>query len=191
MKKIESHLVNTKYPVWDILNYDLSDLDINELTNVDYYTPHYKERMEYKKGSSKSLDEILSKIPNKDFFLDILYDENHREMVQPCWPMNRENFAERVNVFGSIYRDAPGFFMTNHIDNRFEVALMIINLVDNETSTEFHTHHYRHSGNENFHVGNTKRECGTMFLNTHDTPHSINHNGNEFRYLLFIYLTLK
>lgn len=187
-------LVNNDYPIWDIKNLNLSSLNDEELTNSDFYTEGYKERKVYKKGSSPILDTIVRCGPTKEEYLDILYSEKYKHLNHHHWPVDRENMERSVNISCDIFCDPPGFFMTNHIDNRIQVMLSIINLRDNECGTVFHKESMKPNIIKDdygiLHESSLKAGEGVMFLNTEDTPHSITHNGDNLRYCLFSYLTL-
>lgn len=187
-------LPNMNYPIWDIKDFDLSELSEEELTNPNFYEPSYKERRMYKKGSSKIMDRLLESGPTVSDYLDIFYNENNSHLFSHHWPISRENFERSLNISYSIFCDPPSFTMTNHIDNRIEVALSIINLRDNECSTVFHKESMKPMViKEDYgilHEGPKTRGSGVMFLNVEDTPHSITHSGDNLRYCLFNYLTL-
>jgi hypothetical protein len=187
-------LQNENYPIWDINGFNLDELTSQELSNPDFYETFYKNRKIYKHGSSKIIDNVIDNVPKVKDYLDIFYNETNKHLFGHHWPVEREKFENSLSVSSNIFCDPPGFNMTNHIDNRIQVALTIINLVDNECSTIFHNESMKpmfvKDDYGTLHVSPKTKGSGVMFLNIEDTPHSITHDGNNLRYCIFSYLTL-
>jgi hypothetical protein len=170
-----------------IWTFDLeTDIDFKQ----DLLTSEYKQlnarlptgsRQEYIKGSNNMLDtnlEILNDLVFKKL-KDLVFSKNIKEVFLPRWPIVENEFNQDFFSVTSIYKDPPNFSMGKHLDNQRVVANAIINLVDNNSTTEFFD--YTNPDKVIF-LTEGARNKGVLFLNTPAALHHIK-NFNSDRYI--------
>ena len=83
-----------------------------------------------------------------------------------------------------VLLDKPGFMMDPHVDNRFVLGVVIINLQDNpkDSGTYFDQMEYS---------GPTQKGTGTFMLNHTNTLHSINQPGPTNRLIGYQIITIE
>lgn len=123
--------------------------------------------------------EIISVLEHNFEAFDQLYQFSHWNTLRSVHKWYEYNIHEQV----TYNRDAAGFRMGEHVDNRIVFGAMIINLEDNDTKgTSFPYLNYTLSGEKN---------KGVFFLNHDVTKHEIWHTGRKDRYTLSTVLYLK
>ena len=146
---------NTSY----IDNLDLWEASINELPNLDYANLNYEL---------------------KDTGRFYCNDENALNEVKDCFDKNVINSKISVpyELHIEIQKNEPNFTLIPHYDNDKMLGVIIINLVDSNTSTEFYN-------NQNEKIGQapTTLGDGIMYLNNFDFKHGYNNNTNNNRYI--------
>lgn len=170
-----------------IWTFDLeTDIDFKQ----DLLTSEYKQlnarlptgsRQEYIKGSNNMLDtnlEILNDLVFKKL-KDLVFSKNIKEVFLPRWPIVENEFNQDFFSVTSIYKDPPNFSMGKHLDNQRVVANAIINLVDNNSTTEFFD--YTNPDKVIFSTEGARNK-GVLFLNTPAALHHIK-NFNSDRYI--------
>ena len=96
----------------------------------------------------------------------------------------------KIDTKPDILNDLPGFNMSRHIDNRFVLGVLIINLQDNpdSTCTNFWSNNWE--DNDPWYKSPTKKGTGVFMLNSWNTRHSIEISPNESEPRLIGYQTI-
>lgn len=166
-------LINEKFPVWEIDEFILPDVD---LQTVKTYDQGYV-------SSSSHLRQQCKPALDQKFFCDV-WDEHTKELqrfmrnemndieeVRQMWMGNLQNFVyPPFSLSGEFIEDKEGFDMAPHIDNRNVVGVLIINLINNpdNSGTRFVDMSYN---------GPTKKHTGVFMLNNYNTRHGIVNPG--------------
>ena len=168
-------LIHNNFPVWEITDWQVPYVDYTKVIPFDQSSKHYKN------------NELRQKI---DAYLDMSQGLSIQEMLKDTdsvvldqmWKgqLNRLRWPEGNT---NILLDKPGFNMGPHIDNRFVIGVLIINLQDNPIgSGTFFT--------ELEYTGPTKKGTGIFFLNHINTEHKIYQPGPQDRLIAYQTLTL-
>ena len=175
--------------VWNLRleNIDLSPIQ-NELLRNDIWqgnNPQGDLRLNYKTGSSSIIDPFIQEFMElKSTVIDIMYDSDPRSFKQIFYK-DKEYYKDRTNFITVIYKDLPGFDMAPHKDNSHIIGQLLINLVDNSTSTDF----YNTQGQPPVLNGSSKQYEGVLFLNNSNSIHGIDGIVKD-RYVLYSSVTL-
>lgn len=146
---------NTSY----IDDLDLWQASLSSLPDLDYPNLSYKEQ---DKGRHFCTDEnALNQV--KDSFDTSVIDT---KISVPYY------------IHLEIIKNEPGFNLIPHYDNSNMLGVIIINLIDSKTSTEFYN-------NQNVKIGQapTSLSKGIMYLNNFDFKHGYNNTTNNNRYI--------
>ena len=171
-------LIHNEFPIWEVTDWLLPDVDYSKSTSKDYdqSSKHYKSS-----NLRQQLNAELNMYEQGVIIQNMLRDSNLLVLDQMwkghlkrlCWP---EGYV-------SLLLDRPNFKMDNHIDNRYVLGVLIINLQDNPKGSGTHFPMLNYSGP-------IKRGTGVFFLNHNNTEHSINQPGPEDRIIAYQTLTL-
>jgi hypothetical protein len=101
-------------------------------------------------------------------------------MQQHWWWLNENTFDTKCHLYTIIVEDRKGHLMTSHVDNPRVLATFIINLTDNQSSTEFVD--YKDT-NKVIYKAEIKKNTGLLFFNTGGCVHKIT-VIDEVRYVL-------
>lgn len=175
--------------VW---NLRLEDFDLNliqqELLRNNIWqgnSPQGDLRLNYKFGSSAIFDAMIQEfIGLKSNVIDIMYDGDTRSFKQIFYK-DKEYYKDRTRFVATIYKDLPGFNMSPHKDNSHIIGQLLINLIDNSTSTDF----YSTQGLPPILQGPCKQYEGLLFLNNLNSIHGIDGIVKD-RYVLYASLIL-
>ena len=169
------NLIDDKFPVWEITEWQLPEVDYTEVSAYDQSSKHYKSSdLRCKVNAYIDMSQgvtIQEMLKDSDLrVLDQMW-KGHLNRLQ--WPMGNNN----------ILLDKPGFNMSEHIDNRFVIGVLIINLQDNPigSGTVFTELEY---------TSPTKKGTGIFFLNHINTEHKIYQPGPEDRLISYQTVTL-
>lgn len=91
------------------------------------------------------------------------------------YPTLKEFLQSYTSIGGMICYDKKGFKLVKHVDNRLVMGSFVINIEDNEDSTEFW-----YNG-ECYHKSPTEMGKGVFFFNTEETLHSIEIKNQDLR----------
>ena len=108
--------------------------------------------------------------------------ENNLIVLDQMWKGHLERFVWPVGGVSTLL-DKPGFMMHPHVDNRFVLGVLIINLQDNPTGSGTHFPRLDYTSP-------VKRGTGVFFLNHVNTEHGIKQPGPEDRLIAYQTLTL-
>jgi len=138
-------------------------------------------RQEYINRSSTMLDTNIRLLDELVFkkVKELVFSNGIKELFLPRWPISEDEFNHNFFPRTVIYRDPPNFSMGKHLDNQRVVGNAIINLVDNNSTTEFFD--YRDPSKIIFSTEGTRNK-GVLFLNTPAALHHIK-NFNSDRYI--------
>lgn len=146
---------DTKY----IDNLDLWEASINPLPNIDYVNLDYDEKSVYQYFCSD-----LSAIG----------------LIKSCFTNEviSQKISEPYTIEVEIQKNLPGFELIPHFDNNEMLGVIIINLIDSGTSTEFYN-------NQNLKIGQAPITVsdGIMYLNNWDFKHGYKNSSNNNRYI--------
>jgi hypothetical protein len=186
VKLIDNPFSNQAYKncIW---TFDL-ETDIN--FEKDLATSNYKSldsnlpiagRQEYINGSSNMLDTNIKLLDELVFkkVKQLAFSNGIKALFLPRWPIVEDEFDQNFFPITVIYKDPPNFKMSKHLDNQRVVANAIINLSDNNSTTEFFD--YRDPSKVIFSTESTRNK-GVLFLNTPAALHHIK-NFNADRYI--------
>jgi hypothetical protein len=139
-------------------------------------------RQHYNITSSGILDEFIQKLDNLVFlnFKELLVEENTKKIFQSRWPISLDQVDDNFFIRTHIFKDPANFSMSKHLDNQRVVANSVINLVDNNSTTEFFNHM---DPNKVIFSTTGRRNTGVFFLNTPAALHHIK-NFNSDRYIV-------
>ena len=101
-------------------------------------------------------------------------------MQQHWWWLNENTFDTKCHPHTRIVEDRKGHLMTSHVDNPRILANFIINLTDNQSSTEFVDYK---DINKVIYKAEIKKNTGLLFFNTGGCTHKIT-VIDEVRYVL-------
>jgi hypothetical protein len=137
-------------------------------------------RQNYIMESSSTLDEFIKKLDNLIFLKlkELIVAEDIKKIFQPRWPISLDQIDNNFFIRTHIFKDPANFSMGKHLDNQRVVANSIINLCDNDSTTEFFD--YTDPSTAIFSTTGTKNK-GVLFLNTPAALHHIK-NFNSTRY---------
>lgn len=167
-------MIRPDVPVWKINNFYLPEVSfenenaIDQGNNQDRYMSSIKDsdKDSFKKAWLENISVIVQHIQ----------DQAKTQLVYDMWL----NFLKdlKVDSLPDIFIDRPGFNMGKHIDNRFIIGTVIVNLKDNPKSSGTH---FWNSIDEPipWYSGPVKKHTGILMLNNVNTLHSININKNE------------
>ena len=168
-------LIDENFPVWKITDWQVPDIDYTESHTYDQSSKYYTSS-DLRHTVNTSIDmsqgiNIQEMLKDSDLLvLDQMW-KGHLNRLK--WPEGSTN----------ILLDKPGFKMGDHIDNRYVIGVLIINLKDNPigSGTYFTELNYG---------GPTKKGTGLFFLNHDNTKHNIVQPGPEDRLIAYQTLTL-
>lgn len=148
------------YPIWYIKDFDLPDvkLQIKELEQGH----ELRHNLGLGQNTLKEINAFEDAwVSNVEKILDVVKSSNLLVLDQ-MWVGKIKNLQAGKNI--KLYCDKPGLFMGEHIDNRWVVGVLIINLKDNSTGTYI---------NELDYEGPRQKGTGIFMLNNYNTSHSI------------------
>lgn len=132
----------------------------------------------------------LSPLPDLDF-VNLNYEEQdtgrHFCTDESALSQVKDSFDTSVidtkisvpyDIHVEIIKNDPGFSLIPHYDNQNMLGVIIINLIDSETSTEFYN-------NQNVKIGQapTSVSEGIMYLNNFRFKHGYNNTTDNDRYI--------
>ncbi len=149
------NISNTQY----IDGLDIYESSINDLPSIDYANISYdkKNDLQYFCNDKKVIKQIESYFTN-----DIIANK----------------ISEPFDIDFVIQKNLPNFELIPHFDNNDMLGVVLINLVDSNTSTEFYN-------NQNIKIGQAPTDVnkGIMYLNNFDFKHGYKNNSNNNRYI--------
>jgi hypothetical protein len=181
--KIGKYSVNDPIPIFEVSIDNLPDDDfiINDI-DWEYGRSLNQKRVGHPFYDVKTTDtDIIQRIANEidDEYIFKLFDaiKADNNSVFNYWAYDWNNpFSEfcknNIHINKSLIRDSNEVKLNPHFDCRQTFATMIINLVDNETATQFFD--FRND-NKLMYTAPTKKGEGVLWINNEFTLH-----GNSF-----------
>lgn len=163
----------------------VDDIDITKSLLTADYQPldsllPIAGRKNYVKKSADTLDTFIDSFNNLIFLKiqELVFEDKIKETFQSRWPIDSKQFDSNMFAMTHIFSDPPNFSMGKHLDNQRVVGNAIVNLVDNNSTTEFFD--YKDLNKVIFSTEGTRNK-GILFLNT---PAALHHtkNFNSDRY---------
>lgn len=193
-KLIDNSFSNQAYKncIWTFdLETDINfekDLAMSKYKSLDNNLP-IAGRQEYITGSSILLDTNIKLLDELVFkkVKELAFSNSIKELFLPRWPIVEDEFNQNFFPITVIYSDPPNFKMDAHLDNQRVVANAIINLIDNNSTTEFFD--YRNPNKVIFSTESIRNK-GVLFLNTPAALHHIK-NFNSHRYIASTSIMIK
>lgn len=177
--------VDPSCPVWEVSNFNLPDFDTDNLIHKTF------EQVKDSEKHTNSLRQVCEH-PYENFAtewrnncIDIqrMLNDCTLPVVESMWFNHLKNWEwpleQNCNV--EILLDKPKFYMPSHIDNRFVLGVLIINLQDNPCSTVFNDIHY---------TGPKQKGTGVFMLNHINTMHSISNFSTQNRLVGYQTITI-
>ena len=160
------------YPIWEIKNFDLPELNFNIGKLIDGHEFRYEleivnnepsEIDKFMDSWQKNINEILDHVKASDL-----------PILDQMWKGGINDLG--INKHIQLMCDKPGLHMGQHIDNRHIVGVLIINLKDNDAGTYIDELDFK---------GPTEKGTGMFILNNYNTSHSIHvpHGSEQNRHI--------
>jgi len=138
---------------------DVYEVSINDLPNIDYTSINYEKKndLQYFCNNKEVIEQI------KDYFTNDII---------------KSKINEAFDIDFVIQKNLPNFELIPHFDNNDMLGVILINLVNSNTSTEFYN-------NQNIKIGQAPTDVnkGIMYLNNFDFKHGYKNNTNNNRYI--------
>ena len=169
-------LIHNDFPIWEVTDWQVPDIDYTQTHAYDQSSKHYKSS-DLRHTVSTSID-----LYGQGFEIQNMLRNNDSVLLDQMWKGHLERFYWPMGGY-SLLLDKPGFNMSEHIDNRYVLGVLIINLQDNPigSGTYFTDLNWG---------GPVKKGTGVFFLNHNNTKHNIKQPGPEDRFILYQVLTL-
>ena len=178
-------LIHKNFPIWEITGWQVPYVDYTKVIPFDQSSKYYKNNelrqevnLPIDMSQSIRIEEMLKE--SDLLILDQMWKGHLNRLV---WPQGLEGASFDRSGNTNILLDKPGFNMGPHIDNRFVIGVLIINLQDNPigSGTFFPELDY---------TGPIKKGTGIFFLNHINTEHKIYQPGPQDRLIAYQTLTL-
>lgn len=113
-------------------------------------------------------------------------DEDAIAEMTACFDTNviDTKIKEPYKIYVEIQKNLPNFELIPHFDNENMLGVIIINLIDSGTSTEFYNNNDDKIGQAPTTVSN-----GIMYLNNWDFKHGYKNSTTEDRYIAICIIT--
>jgi hypothetical protein len=170
-------MINPEYPVWSVTDIELPQLDYTKGKSKGYPGRYHLDITNHPDYINQFVKEWCTQ------YADIITvaRADSTKLWDQIWKHHADNISINENV--EFTADEPGLRMGPHTDNRWIVAVLIINLVDNPGgSTYFPELDWQASEAQ----GN-----GVFFLNHINTAHSIDWQGETDRWIAYHTITIE
>ena len=169
-------LIHNDFPIWEVTDWQVPHIDYTQTHAYDQSSKHYK--------SSDLRHTVNSTIDmyGQGFEIQNMLRNNDSILLDQMWKGHLKRFHWPMGGY-SLLVDKPGFSMSTHVDNRYVLGVLIINLQDNPEGSSTHFPLLEYSSP-------TKKGTGVFFLNHVNTSHTIEQPGPEDRFILYQVLTL-
>lgn len=159
MITIEKNSVYNDIPAWNVKIDNLpSDNDIISLFNSP------TNGREFYIGGNEEVDILIEKI---------------KEQVNTF-------MEEDINVIISFVKDSPKYKLIPHYDNQNILGIIMINLIDNHSSTIMYS-----KTNEQLYISSNKKGDGIYYLNDLKCKHGFYNDSEDYRYALMVSINKK
>ena len=178
---------NSKYLIWELSDINLDFISEEVLTSSNWVGYNDEKPIELKQpvsrkilttfdlsGCTSTLNELT-----RNIYLSDYYDIFTNTQLDVSTKNRLINYPNTWKV--EIIRDEPGHTLGIHLDNSVILSTFVINLIDNNTSTEYF---YDKEGTSLIYKGPTSKGTGVFHINTPYLYHSVNNLSSKERYIL-------
>lgn len=159
MITIEQNSVYNNIPAWNV---KINNLPTDEIVK-NLFNTSTKGR-EFYIGGNEQIDNIIEEIKNQ-----------------------ASTFLEQdTNVIVSFVKDSPKYKLIPHYDNKNILGIMMINLIDNDSSTIMYS-----KDNEEMYVSSNKKSDGIYYLNDLRCKHGFYNDSENYRYAIMVSINKK
>jgi len=185
--------VHNEIPVWEVTDFDLPHVDWTDTGHLDQGNNNPVKQLRrhcaidpHNNTHAKFTSSWNNHIAHLENFLSEEAEKN--EFIKPIWMGRMKNI--KIDTSPDILNDLPGFNMSRHIDNRFVLGVLIINLQDNpnSTCTNFWSNDWEDT--DPWYKSPIKKGTGVFMLNNWNTRHSIEISADETETRLIGYQTI-
>ena len=154
MITIEQNSVYENIPAWNV---KIDSLPIDDI--VKSLFNNTINGREFYKGGNEEVDALIKEIK-----------EQANTFIE-----------EDTNIIVSFVKDSPKYKLIPHYDNKQILGIMMINLIDNHSSTTMYS-----KDNEQIYVSSNKKGDGIYYLNDLRCKHGFYNDSEDYRYALMI-----
>ncbi len=154
MITIEQNSIYENIPAWNV---KIDNLPTDEVVKSLFNDP-IKDR-EFYQGGNEEVDNLIQQIKDQ---CNTLIDED-------------------TNVVISFVKDCPKYKLIPHYDNNKILGIIMINLVDNSSSTIMYS-----SANEPLYTSSTKKGEGIFYKNDIRCKHGFYNDSEDYRYAIMV-----
>ncbi len=169
-------LVDSHTPLWKITDWKVPHIDYTQTHAYDQNSKHYKSS-DLRQTINSGID-----LYGQEHVIQEMLRNNDSILLDQIWKGHLKRLHWPKGNY-SLLVDKPGFNMPAHVDNRFVLGVLIINLQDNPVGSGTFFTHLDYGGP-------IKKGTGVFFLNHENTSHSINQPGPGDRFIMYQTLTL-
>jgi hypothetical protein len=154
MITIEQNSVYENIPAWNV---KIDSLPIDDI--VKSLFDNAINGREFYKGGNEDIDTLIKEIK-----------EQANTFIE-----------EDANIIVSFVKDSPKYKLIPHYDNKHILGIIMINLIDNHSSTIMYS-----STNEPLYTSSNKKGDGIYYLNDLRCKHGFYNDSEDYRYALMI-----
>jgi len=183
-KNTNEYIVNNSVPIFEVSIDNLPDDDFI-INGIDWEYGKLPNQIRvghpmhaFKSNDNKLVEKIFNEINDENVFklFDDIKESNKGSLDYWAydWSNPFADFCEKnIVINNSIIRDTIQKTIPPHFDCRQTFATMIINLIDNETSTQFFD--FRNN-NKLMYSASTKKGKGVIWINSELTSHGYSYD---------------
>ena len=159
MITIEQNSVYENIPAWNVKIDSLPTDDI-----VKSLFDNTINGREFYKGGNEEVDVLIKEIKEQ-----------------------ANTFIEQdTNIIVSFVKDSPKYKLIPHYDNKGILGIIMINLIDNHSSTTMYS-----KDNEEMYVSSNKKGDGIYYLNDLRCKHGFYNDSEDYRYAIMVSINKK
>jgi hypothetical protein len=159
MITIQENSVYNDIPAWNVKIDNLpSDNDIISLFNSP------TNGREFYIGENEEIDTLIEDIKNQA----------------------NTFFEEETNIIVSFVKDSPKYKLIPHYDNQNILGIIMINLIDNHSSTIMYS-----NDNKEMYISSNKKGDGIYYLNDFRCKHGFYNDSEDYRYAIMVSINKK
>ena len=171
-------LIHNDFPIWEVTGWTVPDIDYKNIAHKKFN----QSSKHYKSSDLRQILDLDFNFYEQGVDIQNMLRESDLLVIDQMWKGHLKRFQWPFDGLVTLL-DKPGFKMSNHVDNRFVLGVLIINLQDNPegSSTQFPMLGYSSP---------SKKGTGVFFLNHENTIHTIEQPGPEDRIISYQTLTI-
>ena len=156
---IEQNSVYNDIPAWNV---KIDNVPSDDIIKNLFNTP--TNGREFYQGGNEQIDTLIEEIKEQSTTL----------------------IEEDTNVIVSFVKDSPKYKLIPHYDNKNILGIMMINLIDNDSSTIMYS-----GTNEPLYTSSNKKGDGIYYLNDLRCKHGFYNDSEDYRYAIMISINKK